>query len=212
METAVGLAHITIVDWILIIIFSGLAAAVLNQLGASLIGVFQAKSQERLQKGEQAFKERLQRDEREDQSLQLLIAAHFDQREKSLKDAVDVREWVWLQSYTLYGPDHDYYGDHEPPANITTIADALSALNRIAYFHPTRSIRARANNLGGSIAGHFNSINDDFSGIGGKPSEEQLEKWLDSADEIIELIHTPPSLDEIRHPGSDIATQPPVAH
>ena len=62
MDKVIG-THITIIGWILIIIISGLAAALLTQIGAVIIATFQVKSQERQQKGEQAFKERMQRDE-----------------------------------------------------------------------------------------------------------------------------------------------------
>ena len=79
MDKVIG-TNITIIGWILIVIVSGLAAAILTQIGAVLIATFQVKSQERQQKGDQAFKERMQRDDRENQSLQLLITAHFEQR------------------------------------------------------------------------------------------------------------------------------------
>lgn len=158
----------------------------------------------RLEDSEQQFKERMQRDVREHQSLQLLIKAHFGQRERSLKDAVDVRDWLWRQSYTLYGSDYDYFGDHEPAASLTEVVDVLSALNRISYFHPTRSVRRKASRLEGSVASHYNSPNDDLTQVGGDPKDEQLTKWLKSADEIIELIHTPPDLSEIRSPAEEV--------
>jgi hypothetical protein len=168
MNSLVGSTHITVIGWILIVILSGLASAILTQLGAALVGILQAQNKKRLQESEQQFKERMQRDEREHQSLQLLIKAHFGQREKSLKDAVDVRDWLWRQSYTLYGSDYDYFGDHEPPANLTEVVDVLSALKRISYFHPTRSVRRKASRLEGSIANHYNSPNGDLTEIGGR--------------------------------------------
>jgi hypothetical protein len=212
MDKVINLTHITIIDWILIVIFSGIVVAVLNQVGAWVIGVHQSHSQERMQKSEQAFNERLHRDERENQSLQLLITAHFKQRQKSLKDAVDVRDWLFHYFYKVYGPDYDYYGDDDPAPNLRTVTEVLSALNRIAYFHPTRSVRNLANELGSSVAGHFNSVNAQMDGIGGDPSEDQLSKWMKSARDLIELIHTPPSLDEVRHPDGDVDTQPPTTH
>ena len=63
MDKVIG-TNITIIGWILIVIVSGLAAAILTQIGAVLIATFQVKSQERQQKGDQAFKERMQRDDR----------------------------------------------------------------------------------------------------------------------------------------------------
>ena len=208
MNSLVNSKHITIIGWILIAILSGLAAAILTQLGAALVGILQARNKKRLQENEQKFKERMQRDDREHQSLQLLINAHFKQREKSLKDAVDVRDWLWRQSYTLYGPDYDYYGDHEPPANLTEVVNVLSALNRISYFHPTRSVRRKANQLEGSIAGHYHTPNDDLTQIGGDPKDDQLSKWMRSAEEIIDLIHTPPDLSEIRNPSEEVEAIP----
>lgn len=207
MDKVINLTHITILQWISIVIFSGVVVAVINQLGAWVVSAHQARSQERMQKNEQAFNERLHRDERENQSLQLLITAHFDQRERSLKDAVDARDWVWHNLRTLYGPDHDYYGDNDPSPNINTVTEVLSALNRVSYFHPTRSVRSRAKELESSIALHFNSVNDQMDGVGGDPSYDQLTKWMQSADELIELIHTPPSLNEVRHPNGDVDIQ-----
>jgi hypothetical protein len=207
MDKVIG-THITIIGWILIVIFSGLAAAILTQIGGVLIATFQVKSQERQQKGDQAFKERMQRDERENQSLQLLITAHFEQRKDSLKDAVDVREWTWENLRILYGPENDYYGPDDPPAEIASVRDALRGLKRISYFHPTRSIRGQAKRLEESLSTHFGRVNDTFDEVGGKPSEDQLWNWLKSADSLIELIHTPPSLDEVRHPSNNDATRP----
>jgi hypothetical protein len=207
MDKVIG-THLTIIGWILIVVFSGLAAAILTQIGAVLIATLQVKSQERQQKGDQAFKERMQRDDRENQSLQLLITAHFEQRKDSLKDAVDVRDWIWENLRVLYGPENDYYGPDDPPPGITSVRDALHGLKRISYFHPTRSIRDRAKRLEESISSHFGRVNDTFDEVGSKPSEDQLWNWLKSADSLIELIHTPPSLDEVQHPGNDNATQP----
>jgi hypothetical protein len=211
MDKVINLTHITILQWILIVIFSGVVVAVINQLGAWIVSAHQTRGQERMQRNEQSFNERLHRDERENQSLQLLITAHFDQREKSLKDAVDVHDWVWYNLRKLHGPDHDYYGDDDPPPNINTVTEVLSALNRVSYFHPTRSVRGRAKGLESSIAYHFNSVNDQMDGLGGDPSYDQLSKWIQSADELIELIHTPPSLDEVRHSNGDVEVQASAA-
>ena len=200
MKTAVALAHISVIDWMLIVLFSGVAAALLNQAGTWIIGITQSRNQRRMAQNDQVFKERMQKDEREHQSLQLLIAAHFDQREKLLKNAVDAREWIWRRYYTQYGLNHDYHGNYEPIGNLASIDDVINALNNIRYFHPTRSIREKASDLEGYISGHFNST-DSYSDKGPiDPSERQLETWLDAADKLIELIHTPPTLDEIRNP------------
>lgn len=209
MSNVINLTRITILQWIIIVIFSGVVVAAINQLGAWLIGSHQTRSQERIQERDLKFRERQQKDEREDQSLQLLITAHFNQRKESLKEAVDVRQWIWEQLYRTYGPDHDYYGDDEPAGELSTVIDVLSALNRVAYFHPTKSTREVAKDLRGDIGAHFNSINGNE--VGGTPSETQLDRWLKSADKLIELIHTPPNLGEVRHTKSsaDVDRQPP---
>lgn len=212
MDKVINLTHITILQWILIVILSGVAVAVINQLGAWMVGSRQARSQERIQKNDQAFNERLHREERENQSLQLLITAHFNQRENSLKDAVDALEWIWYQNRTLHGPDHDYFGQDDPPPNINTVTEVLSALNRVSYFHPTRSVRSQAKGLESSIALHFNSPNAEMNGVGGDPSYDQLSKWTESAEELVELIHTPPSLNEVRHSNGDVDIQSSTAH
>ena len=196
MDTLIKLTHKSWLDWFLIIILSGLAASILSQVGAWLVTLLQGRSQERLQKSQQEFQERSQLSERENQSLQLLIAAHFKHREKCLEDAANVREWILEILRKLYGPDYGYYGDSDPPAKIKFPMDALDALNRISYYHPTRSIRSKAKDLRDSIGGHFNNVNGDE--IGGDPAKSQLDEWLNSADEIIEFIHTPPTLDEIK--------------
>lgn len=212
MDKVIDLTHITILQWILIVIVSGIVVAVINQLGAWIVSAHQTRGQERIQKSEQAFNERLHKEERENQSLQLLITAHFEQRQRSLKDAVDVRDWIWHHLRILYGPDHDYYGDDDPPPSLKTVTEVLSALNRIAYYHPTRSVRDRAKRLESSIASQFGRVNDQMDGVGSDPSDDQLFEWLKSADELIELIHTPPSLDEVRHPSADVDTEPPTTH
>ena len=89
MDTLVkNLDHGAWVGWILFLILSGLVAAILTQVGSWLVASLQNRSQERLQESEQAFQERTQLNERENQSLQLLITAHFQYREKSLVDAL----------------------------------------------------------------------------------------------------------------------------
>lgn len=203
MNNVINLTHITILQWILIVILSGVVVAIINQCGAAIVSGRQVKSQARLQRSEQDFNARLHHEERENQSLQLLITAHFEQREKSLKDAVDVRDWLWHLLSTEYGGDHDYYGSDDPAPNIRTVTEVLSALDRVSYSHPTRSVRRRAKELRSSIGLFFNSVNETMDRVGGTPSEDQLFDWMKSADEITELIHTPPSLDEIRYPNGD---------
>lgn len=207
MDTLVkNLDHGAWVGWVLFLILSGLVVGIFNQVGASLVAILQNRSQERLQEGQQEFQERTQLNERENQSLQLLITAHFQHREKSLEDAVNVRGWIWGMSSRLFGSDYDYYGHNDPQPVISSATDALGALDRIAYYHPSRSIRNAARNLRHSIGNHFNSPNDDHTGLGGDPEEKQLDKWLESADKIIELIHTPPTLDEIRRPADETSS------
>ena len=209
MDKIINLTHMTLFQWILIVIFSGIVVAIINQLGAWIVSARQVRSQERIQDSEQTFNARLHREERENQSLQLLITAHFKQRSKSLKDAVDVRDWIWERMHREYGPEHDYYGDNEPTARLTAIADVLNALNRITYTHPTKSVRDQARGLKSNISAHFNRVNDDGTRVGGTPLEDDLVKWLDSADGIIEKIHTPPSIEEVRRPASEMARQQP---
>ena len=208
----INFTHITFLQLAGIVVSSGVVVALINQAGAWMVGHLHTRSQERMQKNDQAFNERLHRDERENQSLQLLITAHFDQRERSLKDAVDVWGWLRHEYSTLYGADTDYYGVHDPPTNISTVAEVLSALDRVSYFHPTRSVRSLANKLESSIADQFNTVNDRMDGVGDDPSREQLSKWMRSANELIELIHTPPSLDEVRHTDYEVDIQLSMSH
>ena len=218
MTTALTVTHVDITDWILVALSSGFAAAVFNQLIGGLLAKFQRSSdqrhQEALQDSRQQFEERMQKDARENESLQLLIKSHFKQRDKLLEAATASYNWVNYEIYRNYGMNYDVYAYNEPVPEGNE-ADTIASLRLITQTHPTRSVRSLARQLTGSMSRHYSSITSyrkDPSGkreipeIGETPTEDQLFEWLKQCGTLIELMHTPPTLDEVRPSSNTMAS------
>jgi hypothetical protein len=186
---------------------SGLAAAVFNQIAAGLLAKFQRSSDQRhqraLQESQQSFQERMQKDARENESLQLLIKSHFEQRDRLLEAAIESYNWVYRQIFENYGFQNEVYEYHGPSPRFSSASDVIGSLRVISQTHPTRSVRQLAGRLKDRIAGHYSTLTGygeehDEPIVGGTPSENQLFDWLKESDALIEMLHTPPSLDEVR--------------
>jgi hypothetical protein len=206
MTTALTVTHLSITDWVIIAVCSGFAAAIFNQIAGGLLAKFQRSSDQRhqqaLQESEQKFQERMQKDAREHESLQLLIKSHFEQRDKLLEAATESYNWIYYQLFRNYGFDHEVYEYNEPDPKFKDVSEVVGGLRLIAQAHPTRSVRRLASELKNDISAHYSSLTEygehDEPIVGGPPSEDQLFSWLKKCDALIELMHTPPSLDEVR--------------
>jgi hypothetical protein len=159
----------------------------------------------------------MQKDTREHESLQLLIKSHFEQRDKLLEAATEARNWIYYQLYKYYGIDYEVYDYNEPAPEFSNVTEVVGGLRKISQTHPTRSVRALTGKIKDDITTHYSSITSyktdkgakrEYPEIGGKPPEDDLFKWLKDSDALIELMHTPPSLDEVRAVSQD---EPPRA-
>lgn len=158
-----------------------------------------------MQEAEQRHQRRLQLEAREDESLKFLIAAHDKARETLLESAVDAEEWLTSQLQRIYGSGHDFSPENEPQPSLTNITDVLAGLRRVEVNHPTSPVRSKARDLRTDLSAHYGSIGlewdyrhkEDVYKVGINPSENQLFKWIDKAEELIEGIHRTPSLKDI---------------
>lgn len=205
--TTLTVTHVTIIDWVVVALSSGFAAAVFNQIAAGLLAKFQRSSDQRhqrtLQESQQEFQDRMQKDTRENESLQLLIKSHFEQRHRLLEAAIESYNWIYLQIFENYGSQNEVYEYHEPPPKLNSVTDVIGSLRMISQTHPTRSVRQLAKRLKDGINRHYSTLTEcgeEFGEpiVGGTPSEDRLFEWLKECDALIEMLHTPPNINEVR--------------
>jgi hypothetical protein len=231
-------AQISTADWIRIVIASGLVAAILTKFLDGLFARFARRSEQHyqdkklareldhktetqkrelvhaqeMQRAEQEHQSKLQGEVRDNERLQLLIAAHDKAREALLENAVGVRQWLRYELNTTHGFDHDFSSEYEPAPSLSSITEALHALSLIEGQHPTRSVRRTTSDLRGKLSAHYGDIYPELDRkseklvykTGAKPSVDQFFHWLNEADTLIELIHTPPALNEVQPIHTDL--------
>lgn len=163
-----------------------------------------AQKQE-LQALEQQHQIRGQDDARRHQALERLRDAHDQARKDLNNEAAAVRAWLDYQWGNDYGLERgDWVTEFEPRPRLVNVAQVLAALDALALTHPVRAVRATAASLRSSISGHFGSIREEWDDrtsshvmrTGTTPSFEDYAQWMEQADSLIDLLHTPPTMSD----------------
>lgn len=164
------------------------------------------KHQQDMQEAEQTHQSEMQRESREDESLRLLIAAHDEAREGLLESAVGAEEWLSSEMNRTHGLDYDFSPENEPHPGLDDITEVIAALHEIEVRHPTRSVRRKARQLRGNLSAHYGTIDTEWDSslreyvpkVGVRPSADQFFNWIEKAQDLVELIHTPPTSEDIK--------------
>lgn len=159
-----------------------------------------------LQGLDQAHQRQLQLDSRAHGALERLRDSHDAARDALVADVASVEAWLQYHWGVDYGLERgDWVAEYEPKPRLQSIAELLAVLDGVAAKHPLASVRSSARALRGSISGHFGSIQevwDDASNThihqtGTTPAFEQYQEWADRVEELIRLMHTPPTAPDV---------------
>jgi hypothetical protein len=209
--------HLSTATWISLVITSGLAAAILTKMGDAVLAKFQRSHQTKsqrldfahqaeMQKSEQEHQSQMQIEAREHESLLRLIAGHDNAREEHLPRAVGSYEWLQHELGEKYGADYEWLSVNEPQPSIDSVTEVIRALRQVELTHPTRSVRKVASDLCSGISAHYGTIGSEWDEklrmnvdlVGPTPTESQILDWVAKANRLVQLIHTPPGLNDVR--------------
>lgn len=122
-----------------------------------------------------------------------------------LEAATESYNWLGFELVKNYGKDWDVFDYNEPKPKFNSVTEVIGSLRLIGQTHPTRSVRRLANELKNSIDSHYSShigYGEEFGEpiLGGTPTVDKLSRWIEKCDNLIELMHEPPNLEDVRGP------------
>ncbi|MDP4013919.1 MAG: hypothetical protein Q8P38_04805 [Candidatus Nanopelagicales bacterium] len=108
-------------------------------------------------------------------------------RREVLPDASMLREWIeYGMAEQLEREGDDVAGIHFPAPRIASPGQAISTAHEIADLFPNARVRKAARELGEMMSAKYVRIDGDRLG---QPDSDDLYAWLQSTEELIELIH-----------------------
>lgn len=161
-----------------LVIASGLAAGLVSGLVTLISGRWERSHRTKERKAIEEHEARLRRELAHDQARAQFLPIAEQFVGWAYKYASD-SHWEWVADFT-------YIGTNQPAPSSSE--DVLDCLRKIMYGHPSKAVRDHAHAL-------YNDINNQWTEIVGDtipdPTFDQTIDWWKRAKALIELIHTP---------------------
>lgn len=165
-------------QWVALAISSGLVAGVASSVATLLASRWERSHRTRERRAIETHEARLRRE-----------LAHDEARSVFLPLAEQFVAWATRYAANLHREEVGTYQD--VPSNLSAPSgreDVLDLLLRIRYEHPTRSVRAHAQELYYDIFDQWSEIVDERIP---ETTLDQADQWLSRAQELVERVHTP---------------------
>ena len=168
----------TMTNWAVLVIGSGLAAGVANNLVSFLTGFFERKYRTVEREKQERHAATLRRE-----------AAHDEARSTYLPMAQSIVLWAAKQVYDVHWED---VGEFVFPGTTKTLltreSEVLDVIRDVMYGHPTQAVRHQARKLYDSTSNQWSEIvGNDLAEL----TQEKVNEWENMAEELVRLIHTP---------------------
>lgn len=165
-------------EWAVLVIGSGLAAGVANNLVSFLTGFLERNYRTAERGREEQHAATLRRE-----------AAHDEARSTYLPMAQSIVMWATKQAYDVHWQN---VGEFVFPGTTRTLltseSEVLDVIRDLMYGHPTQAVRHQARKLYDSASNQWSEIvGNDLSEL----TQEKVNEWENMAEELVMLIHTP---------------------
>lgn len=169
-------------------------------LGSTFLGALVSEAAAYFrQKRDVALQLRVRKEDRDHQQRIRIEETHAKARDDYIPIAAGAAEWIRYTFGVAHGLEMaDWYPENEPkPERVSSPAQAIGSLRRIAFEHPTAENRELAASLATGIGGHYNDVGWSTHGLDQRPtpSLELFQRWDGLAGELISALHQPPPWD-----------------
>lgn len=180
------------VEWVDAIQF-GITTGLVGGLANQGFGMLREKLERNFRRAERQAEEesvgRTRLDDRRHQAILRREAGHDAAKEVFLPKAEDLVAWAdWeaSEAHVDEGGEFHYVGTKR--STLAGEADAIKTVREIATGHPSKHVRAKADELYTLVNSHFGEERPSGNYA---PTFDEAYNWMKLAEELVELIHTP---------------------